>query len=107
MNFNMNQMMKQAKKMQEQMQATQEKLATTEYQGQSGGKLVSLTINGQGKLLKITIDPSLLQVEEGEILEDLIIAAFNDAKKKSEEDAEGSMGDVSSLGLPPGMKLPF
>jgi nucleoid-associated protein EbfC len=105
---NFNQFLKQAQTMQKKMQELQEDLGSKEYYGKSGGGLVHATINGKGSLQKITLDSSLLKQEEKEILEDLIVAAVNDAKEKSDQDSQGAMsGAFSGLGLPPGMKLPF
>ena len=105
---NMASMMKQAQAMQKKMLDAQEKLATQEYVGNAGGGMVAATINGKGDLLKIKIAKEMLDPNEVEILEDLIIAAFNDAKKKqtdaSEENLSGLMG---GLNLPAGFKLPF
>ena len=106
--INPNQLMKQMQVMQEKFAKMQEQLASTEFQGQSGGGVVNVTINGKGEMLKIKIDPSLANSDELEILEDLIITAFRDAKKKLDESSEGSMsGMLGGLNLPPGFKLPF
>jgi DNA-binding YbaB/EbfC family protein len=106
--MNIQKMMKQAQEMQNKMTALQAKIEQEETDGAAGGGMVKLRINGKGSLLKIDLDPSLLKPEEKEMLEDLIIAAFADAKKKSDESAAGQMGQVTAgLNLPPGMKLPF
>ena len=105
---NINQMMKQAQAMQKKVLDMQEKMALTEYEGTAGGNLVNIKINGKGHINKIKIDPSLIDPNEVEMLEDLIMAAFNDAKKKSDEESESSMsGMMGGLGLPPGFKMPF
>jgi DNA-binding YbaB/EbfC family protein len=100
--------MKQAQAMQKKMADAQEKVASSEFSGTSGGGMVSITISGKGEVRKIKIDPSLANKEEIEILEDLIIAAFGDAKKKADSSTEdvfsGAMGGFS---LPPGFKMPF
>ena len=97
----------QAKKMQEQMQKTQETLKKIEVEGVSGGNAIRVIINGDGELKKISLDENLLK-ESKEIVEDLIVAAHNDAKsklkKKTSEEISKVTGDVS---LPPGFKLPF
>ena len=97
----------QAKKMQEKMQQTQEALKKIEVEGISGGNAIRVTMNGDGELKKISLDENLLK-ESKEIVEDLIVAAHNDAKsklkKKTSEEISKVTGDVS---LPPGFKLPF
>jgi DNA-binding YbaB/EbfC family protein len=105
---NFNQFLKQAQGMQKKMQEMQEQMANTEYTGKAGGNLIVITVTGKGEVKKIKIDHSLLKVEEAEVLEDLIVAAFNDAKNKVDQDSQSSMtntfGDIS---LPPGIKMPF
>ena len=97
----------QTKKMQEKMKETQEILKKIEVEGMSGGNTVKIIMNGDGDLKKITFDDALLK-ESKEIVEDLIVAAHNDAKsklkKKTSEEISKVTGDVS---LPPGFKLPF
>ena len=97
----------QAKKMQEKMQKTQEALKKVEVEGISGGNAIRVIMNGDGELKKISLDENLLK-ESKEIVEDLIVAAHNDAKsklkKKTSEEISKVTGDVS---LPPGFKLPF
>ena len=97
----------QAKKMQEKMQQTQEALKKIEVEGISGGNAIRVIMNGDGELKKISLDEYLLK-ESKEIVEDLIVAAHNDAKsklkKKTSEEISKVTGDVS---LPPGFKLPF
>ena len=97
----------QAKKMQEKMKETQDALKKIEVEGMSGGNTVKIIMNGDGELKKITFDDALLK-ESKEILEDLIVAAHNDAKtklkKKTSEEISKVTGGVS---LPPGFKLPF
>ena len=97
----------QAKKMQEKMQKTQEALKKIEVEGMSGGNAIRVIMNGDGELKKISLDDNLLK-ESKEIVEDLIVAAHNDAKsklkKKTSEEISKVTGDVS---LPPGFKLPF
>jgi DNA-binding YbaB/EbfC family protein len=90
------------------MAEVQEKIALTEYNGVSGGGLVNVTINGKSEMVKLKIDPSLATPDDVEILEDLIVAAFNDAKKKVDSETEGSMsGMLGGMGLPAGFKMPF
>ena len=94
--------------MQAKMQEAQKKLESSQYQGKAGGDLVRVTINGGGRIDTIKIDESLLKTEEKEMLEDLIIAAYNDAKQKVEQESQSSMSDMmSGLSLPPGFKMPF
>jgi hypothetical protein len=99
-------MMKQFNELQARMQKVQEELAAMEIQGQSGGGLVAVTLNGKGEMRAVRIDPSLLKPEEAEILEDLIVAAAGDAKTKAEAAMQAKMQEVAGgLPLPPGMKL--
>ena len=97
----------QAKKMQEKMKETQESLKKIEVEGISGGNAIREIMNGDGELKKISLDENLLK-ESKEIVEDLIVAAHNDAKsklkKKTSEEISKVTGGVS---LPPGFKLPF
>jgi DNA-binding YbaB/EbfC family protein len=98
--------MKQAQEMQGRMQKMQEELAALTVDGQAGAGLVRITLNGKGDLAAIKIDPSLAKADEIEILEDLIAAAFKDAKGKVEAALQEKMQDVTGgLPLPPGMKL--
>jgi len=97
----------QAKKMQEKMKETQEALKKIEVEGISGGKLVTLTLNGDGELKKIFFDPSLMN-EKKEIIEDLILAAHNDAKSKLKKKTSDAILDVTGgMQLPEGFKFPF
>ncbi len=101
-------LMKQAKEMQSKMAAMQEELAETEAEGSAGGGLVKVTMNGKGAIAGISIDPSLMKEGETEIVEDLIMAAHNDAKRKIEEITQQKTQELTAgLPLPPGMKLPF
>jgi DNA-binding YbaB/EbfC family protein len=100
--------MKQAQELQTKMAEMQENLAALEIEGSSGGGMVRATMNGKGELKAIQIDPSLLNPEESEILEDLIVAAQNDAKTKVEARSAEEMSSLTGgLPLPPGMKFPF
>ena len=101
-------LMKQAQEMQEKMQSMQEELTNLEMQGQSGGDMVKVTLNGKGVMTALQVDPSLLKEDEVDILEDLILAAHNDAKSKVEEETARKTQELTAgLPLPPGMKLPF
>ncbi len=105
---NFGNMMKQAQQLQKKMAEAQEKLNEIEVEGTSGGGLVKVVTTAKGSYKRISIDDSLLKSEEKEILEDLIIAAINDAKQKSEQVAQEEMKSITGgLPLPPGMKLPF
>lgn len=105
---NFNNFLKQAQDMQKKMQAMQEQMGNTEYVGKAGGGLISITVTGKGDIRKVEIDPSLLKPEEKEMLEDLIVAAFNDAKQKVDQDSQSSMTDAfGGMPLPPGIKMPF
>ena len=99
-------MMKQAQELQGRMTEMQAEMERARIEGQSGGGLVVLTMNGKGDLAGIRIDPSLLKPEEAEILEDLIVAAHNDAKAKVEDTMKEKMKTLTGgLPLPPGLKL--
>ena len=99
-------MMKQAQELQGRMQKLQEDLAALEVEGQSGGGLVKVKLNGKLEALGLKIDPSLIKPEEAEILEDLIVAAFQDAKRKAETAVQAKMQEITGgLALPPGLKL--
>lgn len=101
-------MMKQAKEMQAKMKVMQEEIANLETTASSGGGLVSVTLSGKGTLSALNIDPSMMKEGEAEILEDLIIAAHNDAKAKLEAlMAEKTQALTAGLPIPPGFKLPF
>ncbi|MDN3030237.1 MAG: YbaB/EbfC family nucleoid-associated protein [Candidatus Tisiphia sp.] len=105
---NFNQFLKQAQSMQKKMQEMQEQMASTEYFGKAGGGLVNITVSGRGEVRKVSIDASLLKDTEKELLEDLIVAAFSDAKSKVDEDSQNSMHNAfGNIGLPPGLKMPF
>ena len=101
------QLMKQAQRMQADMQRAQEEIAAMEVTGQAGGGLVQVVMTGRHDVKRVTIDPSLLE-EEKEMLEDLLAAAVNDAVRQVEERAKEKMaGLAAGLGLPGGLKLPF
>ncbi len=101
-------MMKQAKELQEKMQALQEEVAAMEVEGAAGGGLVSVVMTGKSEMKRLKIDPSLIKPEDAEILEDLIVAAVNDARAKAEQVLADKMRAMTGgLQLPPGMNLPF
>jgi DNA-binding YbaB/EbfC family protein len=100
-------LMKQAQKMQEDLQKAQEQIANMEVTGQAGGGMVSVVMTGRHDLKRVSIDDSLLK-DDKEMLEDLIAAAVNDAVRKIESESKEKMaGMTRGLPLPPGMKLPF
>lgn len=98
--------MKQAQAMQEKMANLQGELETVEVRGASGGGAVAVTMTAKGLVKGVQIDASLMVADEREILEDLIVAAVNDARGKAEQIAAERMGELTKgLPLPPGMKL--
>ena len=103
----MGNLMKQAQKIQEDMQKVQEELANAEVSGESGAGMVKVTMTGRHDVKRVWIDPDLLQ-EEKEMLEDLLAAAVNDAVRKVESNNKEIMAQMSSgMGLPEGFKMPF
>ena len=105
---NLVQMLKQAQQMQARMAEMQTRLAEIEVTGVAGGGLVQVTLNGKGEMKKLTLDKSAVDPNEIEVLEDLILAAFNDAKARVEAHVAEEMSKLTGgLQLPPGMKLPF
>lgn len=100
-------LMKQAKEMQSKMKEAQSQVADIEATGRSGAGMIEVTLTGEGNMKGLKVDPSLLS-EEVEILEDLIVAAFQDAKVKLDEArAETMKSAFGGLELPPGMDMPF
>ena len=105
---NLGQMMRQAQEMQAKMAEMQEGLDAIEISGGAGGGLVVVTLNGKGEMRGLKIDPSLVNPDEIEVLEDLVTAAFNDAKAKVEAHMQEEMSKLTGgLKLPSGMNLPF
>lgn len=105
---NLAQMLKQAQQMQARMAEMQAKLAEIEVTGSAGGGMVQVTLNGKGEVKKLKLDKSAVDPNETEVLEDLILAAFNDAKARADRLATEEMEKLTGgLKLPPGMKLPF
>ncbi len=106
--MNIQQMMQQAKVMQEKMQTMQEKLGDVVVEGQAGGGLVKVSSTCKGDVRSIALDESLIVPAEKEVLEDLIKAALNDVKSKADETlAEETQKMMDELGLPAGTQLPF
>ena len=105
---NLGQMMKQAQQMQAKMAEMQAQLEQIEMTGSSGGGMVQVTLGGKGDMKRIKIDKSLVDPNETEVLEDLVVAAFNDAKGRVEAHVAEEMSKLTGgLQLPGGMKLPF
>ncbi len=103
----MGNMMKQAQKMQEDMQKAQQEIANMEVEGQAGGGMVKVVMNGRHELRSVNIDDSLMK-DEKDMIEDLVAAAVNDAVRKIEQESSAKMSGVTSgMNLPAGMKLPF
>ena len=103
----MGNLMKQAQKMQEDMQKAQEEVANMEVEGQSGGGMVKVIMTGRHEIRKVTLDDSLME-DDKEMIEDLLAAAVNDAVRKVEQQTQDKMSGVTAgLNLPGGMKLPF
>jgi nucleoid-associated protein EbfC len=105
---NLGQMMKQAQEMQAKMAEMQARLDQVQVTGAAGGGLVQVTLTGKGDMRQVKIDKSLIDPNEVEVLEDLIRAAFSDAKTRVESHVAEEMSKLTGgLKLPPGMKLPF
>ncbi|MEQ9116398.1 MAG: YbaB/EbfC family nucleoid-associated protein [Rickettsiales bacterium] len=102
--MNINHLMKQAQEMQKKMQDQQEKLAAQEFEGTSGGEMIKVIISGSNEMKSVKIDPSLASKDEVDMLEDLIVAAYNDAKKKLDDETKDSMSGMMG-GMPPGLKF--
>jgi conserved hypothetical protein TIGR00103 len=99
-------LMQQAQRMQENLKKAQDEIARMEIEGSAGAGMVKLVMTGSHECRKVTIDPSVL--DDREMLEDLIVAAINDAARKLAAAKEEKMGSIAGgFGLPPGMKLPF
>ena len=100
-------LMKQAQQMQDNMKRLQDELATVEVEGQSGAGLVKVVMTCRHEVKRVTIDPSLL-ADDKDMLEDLVVAAVNDAVRKAEVTTQEKMSGITAgMPLPPGMKLPF
>ena len=101
-------MMKAAQEMKGRMEEFQSKVAEMTVEGRSGGGLVTVTLTGKGEMKGLKIDPSLFKEDDVSVLEDLILAAHNDAKGKAETEMNAKMQEMTAgLPLPPGMKFPF
>ena len=106
--MNFNNMMKQAQDLQKKMAEAQKKVESLEAEGTSGGGLIKIIIDGKNNVKSVKIDDSLISKEDVEILEDLILAAFNDGKEKIQKKISDEMSSITGgLQLPPGFKIPF
>ena len=106
--MNIQQLMKQAQAVQKKVAEAQDKIAASEFEGASGGGLIKVTISGKGDIKKLKIDPSIIVPSDPEVIEDLIVAAFNNAKKEADEQTSGAMsGAMGGMNLPAGFKMPF
>ena len=100
--------MRQAQQMQKKMEEIQEKLAELKIEGTSGGGMVKVTLNGKSELVGIKLDAASVDPEDTEVLEDLIVAAYNDAKQKVDAESQEQMKEATGgMGLPSGLNLPF
>jgi len=105
---NLGQFMKQAQQMQAKMAEMQKQMADMIIEGNSGGGMVTVTMNGKNEMKSLKIDPSLIDPKDSEMLEDLIVAAVNDAKSKTEAKIAEEMSKVTGgLKLPGGFDMPF
>ena len=105
---NLGQMLRQAQELQGKMEEMQAKLAEIEVSGGAGGDMVRVTLDGKGEMRALLVDPTLLAPDSAEMLEDLVRAAHNEAKRRLDAKLAEEMGRLTGgLQLPPGMKLPF
>ncbi len=105
---NLGQLMKQAQEMQSKMGELQERLAAVELTGNAGGDMVRVTVNGRNEVRAVKIDPALAKPEDIEMLEDLLVAAFADARTKVEARMREEMSKLTGgIDLPPGFNLPI
>lgn len=105
--FNMQGLMKQAQMMQQKMKQTQERLALEEREGTAGGGLVKVTLNGKHEMKKISISPELINKDEPDVLEDMVMAAYNDAHRQIENMQEEGMKEATGGVDFGGLKIPF
>ena len=104
----MGKLMKQAQEMQTKMAEAQDKLDEVEVEGEAGAGMVTTVASAKGALKRLTIDPSLFNPDDKEVVEDLIVAAVKDAQEKAQTAAQEEMAKVTEgMALPPGMKMPF
>ncbi|PHR65333.1 YbaB/EbfC family nucleoid-associated protein [Pseudidiomarina tainanensis] len=101
-------MMKQAQQMQERMQKAQAEIANLEVTGEAGAGMVKVTMLGNHNVRRVSIDPSLFEDDDSEMIEDLVAAAINDAVRRVEQTSKEKMAEVTGgMNLPPGFKMPF
>jgi nucleoid-associated protein EbfC len=105
--MNINQIMKQAQAMQKKLEESQAKLAEAEFESTSGGGMVKTVINGKGVIKKLKIDPKIIDPSDPEMLEDLIIAALNEAKKKADDSSNSALSELTGGMNIPGLNLKF
>ena len=105
--INIQGLMKQAQMVQKKIQETQERLASEEREGTSGGGLVKVTLSGKGEMKKISIDPELINKDEIDVLEDMVLAAYNDAHQKIDEMQENGMKEATGGMNFGGLKIPY
>ena len=106
--MNIEEIMKAAQNVQAELQKAQESLDTIEVEGASGGGLVKIRASAKGQIISVSIDDSLLQPSEKTMVEDLVAAAFNDARAKADQASASEMAKMTAgLPLPPGFKMPF
>jgi len=106
--MNMDEILKAASEMQAQLAKAQDKLDEIEVEGASGGGLVRVRASAKGRIIALHLEPSLIDASAKEMLEDLIVAAFNDARAKADAASGAEMGKLTAgLSMPPGFKLPF
>ena len=105
---NIDEILAMAQNVQSELEKAQANLDTIEVEGASGGGLVKVTASAKGRIIAIKIDDSLMQLSEKQMLEDLLAAAFNDARTKADQASNAEMQRIQQgIGLPPGFKLPF
>ncbi|MBR9908440.1 YbaB/EbfC family nucleoid-associated protein [Pseudidiomarina donghaiensis] len=101
-------MMKQAQQMQDRMQKAQAEIANLEVTGEAGAGMVKVTMMGNHNVRRVSIDPSLFEDDDSEMIEDLVAAAINDAVRRVEQTSKDKMAEVTGgMNLPPGFKMPF
>ena len=106
--MNLEDLMKAAQNVQDQLAKAQDTLDTMQVEGAAGGGLVKIAATAKGRIVSVAIDDSLMQLSEKQMLEDLVAAAFNDARAKADLVSQQEMGKMTAgLPLPPGFKLPF
>ena len=106
--MNMQQIMKQAQAMQKKMEQMQEEMANKQFEGSSGAGAVKITLNGKFNIESLIIDPELFKENDHELISDLVIAAFNEAKTKMDSESKNGMSNMlGGMPMPPGFKMPF